>query len=426
VTGDLGQQLELARQRIQRLQAVVAASERVNSTLDTKELADYIVDIATDLVGAERGSLFLVDRDAGTLRSLVAQGIAHDQVLRLKVGEGIVGAVAASGAPDIINDPYADPRFDASVDRATGFTTRSLLTVPVKDREGQTVAVLQLLNNRHHGFSSDDVAFLGELGVSFAIALNSARLHREIVERERSAEELRLAGEIQHTLLPPRRRLEVPGLEIETLFRPSREVGGDFFDLIPSASDQRWWLTMADISGKGVSAGIIASNVQAVLWSRRDDDRGLAETLASSNDILYRLTRGRKFATMTLTEWDPETRTLGWVNAGHPPILIAHGQEVTQLEASGRPVGLLPNQTYVSGTVRLAAGDLFLLYTDGVMEAGVGCEQGEFGVERIAGCMPGATSAGELLRRLVAELEAHLDEEPPDDDLTVLCARCTE
>jgi len=421
---DLKQQLEQAERRIQRLRAVVEASERVRSTLDPRELAEYIIQIATDLVGAERGSLFLVDRSAGTLRSLVAQGIAKDQTLRLRVGEGIVGRVAETGASDILNDPYVDPRFDSSVDRATGFTTRSLLTVPVKDREDETVAVLQLLNHRDDGFSSDDVSFLGELGVTFAIALNTARLHREIVDRERSAEELRLAAEIQRTLLP-RSQVEVPGLELRVLFRPSREVGGDYYDLIPSRIDDHWWLTVADISGKGVSAGLIASNLQAVLWSRRDDRQSLRSILASSNDILYRLTRGRKFATMALTEWSPATRVLTWVNAGHPPILVAHRGEVAALEASGPPVGLLPDQSYDCGSIDLEPGDIFLLYTDGVVEAGVGAPQGEFGIERVASCVRGAESAEGLMERLVSELGQHLGDESPDDDVTVLCARCS-
>ena len=117
--------------------------------------------------------------------------------------------------------------------------------------------------------------------------------------------------------------------------------------------------------------------------------------------------------------------TLDWVSAGHPPFLVVHEGEVTAYEATGRPVGLLPDQTYESGTLRLQPGDLFLLYSDGVTEAGITSPQGEFGIERLQQCMLSARDASELVQRIVDELQDHLGDEVPDDDVTVLCARCT-
>lgn len=414
-------ELERCRARIRRLEAVVEASVLVNSTLDLKELAEHVIGIATQLVGAERGSLFLVE--GLDLRALVAQGLDQHGDLRLRVGEGIVGAVAAYGEAVLLNDPYSDPRFDPTVDRKTGFRTRSLLTVPVRDRNGSLVAVLQLLNRRDGGFSEGDVAFLAELGVPCAIALTTARLHREIVERERMQEELRLAGEIQRTLLP-QDRAQIPGLELESYSRPCREVGGDFWDIVPSAAGDRCWLVMADISGKGVSAGLIASNVQAYLWSRRDDRRSLERVMTEANELLYRLTRGRKFATLVLAEWSPATRTLSWVNAGHPPLLLRRGRELVVGEATGRPIGLLPEQRYERGSSRLEPGDLVLLYTDGVVEAGVSLPSGELGLDPLLAQLEGVTTPAEVVTRVATRLDEHLGGAPPEDDITLLCARC--
>jgi sigma-B regulation protein RsbU (phosphoserine phosphatase) len=295
--------------------------------------------------------------------------------------------------------------------------------VPVRDRNGTLVAVLQLLNHREGGFSRGDVAFLAELGVPFAIALTTARLHREIVERERMQEELRLAGEIQRTLLP-QDRAQIPGLELESYSQPCREVGGDFWDIVPSAAGDRCWLVVADISGKGVSAGLIASNVQAYLWSRRDDRRSLERVMSEANDLLYRLTRGRKFATLVLAEWSPATRTLSWINAGHPPLLLRRGRELVVGEATGRPIGLLPDQRYERGSSHLDPGDLVLLYTDGVVEAGVGLPSGELGLEPLLAELAGVTTPAEIVTRVAARLDEHLDGAPPEDDITLLCARC--
>jgi sigma-B regulation protein RsbU (phosphoserine phosphatase) len=414
-------ELDRVRERVRRLEAVVEASLLVNSTLDLQELAEFIVDIATRLIDAERGSLFLVED--GTLRAMVAQGLPRAPLL-LKVGEGIVGRVAATGEAILLDDPYADDRFDPGVDRVTGYRTRSLLTVAVRDRGGTLVAVLQLLNHRGAGFTAADVDFLSELGVPFAIALTTARLHQEIVERERVQEELRLAAEIQKTL-QPRDLTSVPGLELVSLARPCQEVGGDYYDLIPSSDGERWWMVVADISGKGVSAGLIASNVQAFMWSRRDDRRPLELVVADANELLYGLTRGRKFATLAVAEWRADDRSVTWVSAGHPPILLREGAAVREIEATGRPIGLLPGQVYDRVGARLGPGDLFLMYTDGVVEAGMAQASGEFGFDRLRSCIRPDATARDVVATVSREVRLHLGDAAPDDDITILGAATT-
>jgi serine phosphatase RsbU (regulator of sigma subunit) len=408
-------------ERIRRLEAVVEASALVNSTLELEQLAEHVIGIATSLIGAERGSLFLLDAESEVLRSLIAQGIG-EAPLEVEVGEGIVGAVAASGEPVLLNDPYRDPRFDASFDRATGFRTRSLLTVPVRDRDGVLTAVLQLLNHREGGFGESDVSFLEELAVPFAVALTTARMHREIIVKHRLDEELRMAGEIQRALRP-RDIGQLPGLELHTLIRPCREVGGDYWDVIPRGDSGRWWLVLADVSGKGVSAGLIASNVQAFLWSRRCDRQSLSAIVVEANELLLRLTDGIKYATLALVEWDPATDWLRWVNAGHPPMLLRRGRRVVSLEATGPPVGLLSDQRYETRRNRLRPGDTLLLYTDGVLEAGIERDASEFGVEGICASLRSSEGCRETVEQLAEAVQDHLAGTPPGDDITVVCAR---
>jgi sigma-B regulation protein RsbU (phosphoserine phosphatase) len=349
---------------------------------------------------------------------MVAQGLT-DGPLTLPVGEGIVGAVAASGEAEILDDPYADSRFDPKVDHVTGFRTRSLLTVPVRDREGTLTAVLQLLNHRGEGFSAADVGFLAELGVAFAIALTTADLHREIVAREQLRREVRLAAEIQRAL-QPEGRADIPGLEIEVLFEPCHEVGGDYWDVIP-VDDHRWWIVVADVSGKGVPAGLVASNIQACLWTQRSGTAPLTSVVADLNEILCRLTRSRKFATLIAAEWNAADETLSWVNAGHPPLQLVRNGAVESRNATGRPVGLLSNQSYESESTSLDEGDTVLLYTDGILEAGGLNGSDEFGLERIRGCLADAGSPSEVIDRLVAGVSAHIDGHEREDDVTLVC-----
>ncbi len=411
-------QLAEAQERVRRLEAVVEAGLMVNSTLDLAELAEHVIGIATRLINAERGSLFLVDRETGRLRSMVAQGLTKGP-LTVEVGEGIVGAVAASGEAEILDDPYLDSRFDPKVDQLTGFQTRSLLTVPVRDREGLLIAVLQLLNHRGGGFSIEDVEFLAELGVPFAIALTTADLHREIVAREQLRREVRLAAEIQRAL-QPEGRADIPGLEIEVLFEPCHEVGGDYWDVIP-VGDDRWWIVVADVSGKGVPAGLVASNIQACLWTRRAGSEPLTSIFADVNEILCRLTRGRKYATLVAAEWNSTDETLTMVSAGHPPLMLRQNGAVHDFGATGRPIGLLSDQSYESEKISLATGDTVLLYTDGLLEAGGFSGADEFGLDRIRACLSEDGSPGDVIERLNTALAAHIDGAEPEDDVTLVC-----
>jgi sigma-B regulation protein RsbU (phosphoserine phosphatase) len=279
------------------------------------------------------------------------------------------------------------------------------------------------LNHAGDGFSAVDVDFLAELAAPFAIALTTASLHRDLVAQARMKEELRMAAEIQRTLRPTT-EAAVDGLALETLIRPCLEVGGDYFDLIPSPDQARWWLIMADVSGKGVAAGLIAANIQAFMWSRRAGSSPLAAVVAEANDLLYGLARGRKFATMVVVEWFPASRLARWVSAGHLPLLLGRDDQVQSFEATGRPIGLLPNQSYTSEERALAAGDRLLLYTDGILEAGMGSACGEFGLDRINAAFAGPPGARAALDRLAAALAEHLGDEAPDDDVTMLCAEC--
>ncbi len=403
------------------MEAVVEASQMVNSSLDLEELAEHIVDIACRLIGAERGSLFLADPESRELRAMVAQGLPSGS-LTLEFEQGIVGAVAASGRAEILDDPYADPRFDEGFDRATGFRTRSLLTVPIRNREGLLAAVLQLLNHRDGVFSEDDVAFLAELGVTFAIALTTARLHAETVARERLWEEVRLAAEIQRALQPTD-RAQIPGLELTAVTQPCLEVGGDYWDVIPRGGG-RWWLVVADVSGKGVPAGLVASNIQACLWTHRNGDAPLTEVVTDINGLLCRLTAGRKYATLVVCEWDEETHALSWVGAGHPPLLIEAGGEVREYPSTGPPVGLLDDGTYTRHTVCLDRGDTVLMYTDGLLEAGSEDGGEEFGLDRIWRELERGGGPARVVSHLQEALDAYLGESGPADDVTILCFRC--
>jgi serine phosphatase RsbU (regulator of sigma subunit) len=181
---------------------------------------------------------------------------------------------------------------------------------------------------------------------------------------------------------------------------------------------------VADVSGKGVPAGLVASNLQACLWARRAGSEPLTSVIADVNEILCRLTRGRKYATLVAAEWSSADESLTWVSAGHPPLLLSRGGVVREFGATGRPVGLLPDQSYRSETVPLTEGDTVLLYSDGMLEASGIDGSDEFGLDRIRACLTGHGGPRGVINRLTtALLAAHVDGGEPEDDVTLVCLR---
>jgi sigma-B regulation protein RsbU (phosphoserine phosphatase) len=202
-------------------------------------------------------------------------------------------------------------------------------------------------------------------------------------------------------------------------------VGGDYWDVIP-VGDDRWWIVVADVSGKGVPAGLVASNIQACLWSRRMGSEPLTSVFADVNEILCRLTRSRKYATLVAAEWNPTNGDLTWVSAGHPPLLLARKGVVFDFGATGRPVGLLCDQIYEAEKASLAEGDTLLLYTDGLLEAGAITGSEEFGLERVRVCLNADGGPRDVIDRLTAALSEHLGGGELDDDVTLVCLRRKE
>ncbi|MCL4551133.1 MAG: GAF domain-containing sensor histidine kinase [Bacteroidetes bacterium] len=178
------------------LQKIIHAAELVNSNLDVYEVLNNIVNVAVELTNADRGTLYFVDNQKNALLSFVLLG---DEIreIRLKIGEGLAGYVAATGETVNIKDVRKDSRFNPKIDRSSGYTTKNMLCFPIKNSEKETVGVLQLLNNLKGGFTERDEELLKALSIHSAIALNNAQMHKKQIlvneELKKAYSELELA-----------------------------------------------------------------------------------------------------------------------------------------------------------------------------------------------------------------------------------------
>ncbi len=165
------------KRRLEKLQSILEVSKALAAERQLDRLLGLVVDEAAKVVEADRCTLFIADRDRGELWSKVALGSAE---IRIPLGAGLAGAVAATGQPIRIDDAYADPRFEPAVDRSSGYRTRNLLTVPMKNTRGEVVGVLQALNRRDGAFTAEDEELLGALAGPAASAIENAVLNEEI------------------------------------------------------------------------------------------------------------------------------------------------------------------------------------------------------------------------------------------------------
>lgn len=185
-----------------RVDALLRAGVDLARMRDLDALLRRILDLAAETIGAERGAIFVKDEPTG---DLVSHHFHGDEVERIVVraGRGIAGHVADGGRAVRLEDAYADPRFDRSVDATTGFRTRSLLAVPLTVRGGDVLGVLEVLNKHDGPFTPDDEAFLAAFGAYAAVALENARLLEERLHAERLATVGQVASTLVHDLTSP-------------------------------------------------------------------------------------------------------------------------------------------------------------------------------------------------------------------------------
>lgn len=281
-----------------------------------------------------------------------------------------------------------------------------VLALPLR-QQGETCGVLCLgPKMTGQAYQADEVEFLYSLGNLALVSIQNVDLIEERIEKERLEKEMRLAREIQEGLLP-RTIPTVPGAEVAALALPSREVGGDYFDIV-ALPDNRLLLVIADVTGKGVPAALLMSNIQACIHTMVPMDLTLEEVTSHMNRVIHQNTGYDKFITEFAAIYHADTGQLDYVNAGHePPMLIRQNGEIERLEKGGLLLGVMKNMAYERGRAHLAPGDGVVMFTDGVTEA-MGPEQEEYTDARLEAClrMHHHESAQGLVNKIQADVEA--------------------
>ena len=404
---------------IARLHRILEASKLLNSTLDLAELTGIILRIVRDEVNTDRGTVFVLERNRRVLHSLVAQGI-EGQELVVPVGKGIAGTVASTGETIDIPDAYADSRFDSSFDASLGYRTNDIYCMPIVNRHGEIVGVLELMN-RTRPLTEEDEEFLAGVSVHVGLALENAQFHREIIEKRRIEQELLLAREIQQNFYP-----NIPasygGVEICASSEMCEAVGGDYVGYFPF-EDGRFLVMLGDVSGKGIGAALVMSSLHAACRALVRHVHAIEDVTNILNETFVETTGAGTFVTMLIMLVDPIGRRVHFIRAGHNPPLSITGSGTTILfdNGGGPPVGLFAKIRYRREISNVEPGSVLVVYTDGVSEA-ENTNGDQLGLDRLASLVASVRlrSAAQIHEAIRADLETFVGDAPVHDDSTLI------
>ncbi len=412
---------DTSHDHLQDLQAVLGISRAMSAERDLDRLLDLIVNAATELIAADRSSLFLVDREAGELWTRIAQG---SRTIRVPIGLGIAGTVAAGAEPINIPDAYRDERFNPENDRQTGYQTKSILCMPLVNHEEEVVGVIQVLNKGGGAaFDGYDEQLLAALCANAAVAIDTAQLIQRDLERQALEREMQLANRIQQSLLPSSLP-ELAGWRFAVWQQPCDQTGGDYHDfLLPDGDGLD--LVVGDVSGHGIGAALLMSTARAFLRGLHGQVEQLPVLMGRLNNLLEEDMADDVFMTMLITRLHADG-SCSYVSAGHdPPQIFRRATGACEsLEETGLLLGAIADCAYATVRVPpLQTGDLLVTFTDGVFEASSPAGE-EFGLERVRKLIVRhhAMGAEGLRDALIERVFAHLAGAVPQDDITLLVA----
>src|SRR5215211_480886 len=322
----------------------------------------------------------------------------------------------ATGAVDIGALQLASPALEGL--REAGIR----LVVPLVS-QGELIGLLNLGPRRsEQEYSADDRKLLNDLAGHAAPAVRVAQLVREqeaeVRQRERIEQELRVAQLIQQQFLP-QELPDLPGWQVGAYYGPAREVGGDFYDFI-KLPDGQVGIVVGDVTDKGVPAALVMATTHSILRAEAPRLVAPSEVLTRANELLVDEMPAHMFVTCLYAVLDPGTGRLRYANAGHNVPYVRTDGGVTELRATGMPLGLLPGMEYEEKEATLAPGEVVLLHSDGLAEAHNG-EREMFGFPRVAALTGEAADGEVLIDRLLKELQEFTGRGmEQEDDITLV------
>ena len=345
---------------------------------EVPEMLELLVREIVDVLGVRWGTIKLSTEEKDVAQTMVRRpGIQAGTVPRV-IENTAFFLVMGAGEALVINDLEEDSRFP----KPQGEKVGSLLAVPVHFR-GEAMGVMTLVDRVDGGvFSRSDLALATYLASEAGPIIRNAQLMEDAFRQKALEHERELAESVWRRLLPERLP-ELDGFEVAAHCMPARMIGGDYYDLIP-LDGGRFILALGDVSGSGMPAALLMSNLQAALRATSRVQHDPSELVRQVNEHIHSTTTPERYATLFVGLLDPAACRVDYVNAGHnPPLLVSPGGRIEELQATGMPIGFLSGAPYEARSVSLEPGTRLVVFSDGITES-FSRQEEMFGESRLA------------------------------------------
>ncbi len=420
--------LDTCHNKVARLNNCIEIANLINSELAIGKLLSSIMETTKAAFQADSVSLLLREEETGDLVFQIALGDVGNEIkelFRLKKGQGIAGLVAESSTPMNIKDVYEHPGFSQLYDQKTNYRTQSMICVPLKAR-GKTLGVIQVMNKKiaPFYFTNEELSMLATIGSSAAVAIDTAQMHRIIIQKETLERDLSLAREVQQSFLPEAPP-EIPGYGFAALNRPALEIGGDFYNFFTLPGD-RLGIVLGDVSGKGIAASLYMARLTSDLQHHALLSSQPSELLETINDLLCRRSKHGMFVTLVYMILNLDTGHIRFSNAGHLFPLCSKDQQWQLLgtdSTKGPPLGILPGLSFGQEEFTLDIGQMLTLYTDGITEA-KNSSGALFGMKGLTAALDkGMRSPEAVVNNISTDVEKFSLDHGRSDDITLVALK---
>lgn len=408
------------RNAVAELAVLNDVATTINSTQSVEKIIDLIVKKCVKHLNVEQGVVMLLDEQdkEKPLHTMIREQQSSSNILPYRFDAQLTGWMLKNQAPLLVNNLKEDERFNKVIESNTPF--QSLLSVPLQVKNNMK-GVLTVFNKKSENkFSQNDQKLLSIIASQSAQIIENARLMEEEQNLKLMQEEMRLARITQENLLP-KELPHVSGYQISAKSVSAKEVGGDYYDLI-RIDDLHFAFCLGDISGKGMPAAMLMSNLQATLRSHLATGKICKEIITVSNDLLYNSTESTKFATLFFGIINIASREITYCNAGHNnPYHYKKDLSYSELSSGGIILGCLPGSVYEEEIISLSNSEQILIYSDGITEA-MNEDEEEYGEERLLKIMRTHNNQPPdiIISNIISDVNNFAGDIPQSDDMTLM------
>lgn len=406
-------------------EAKLAALMRINSNISNALAVDdvlpkVLLSLFDIFPAADRGFVVMQNETGNLIPRWVQTRSQHDETETIRISRTIIREAMNSGEAILSMDASEDSRFDSSQSIAD-FSIRSMICAPLTDADGIPFGALQIDSTKGRGqFRDEDTDLLSGVAAQAGIVINNARMHEQALQQKEVEQDLKLATEVQQAFLP-QSPPDAPGFRVRSFYQAANHIGGDYFDYIHLA-DGRIAVVVADVVGHGVAAAMFMAKLSAETRFCLASDANVARAIVRLNDRMSRL-HVERFITFLLLVIDPKSDKVTIVNAGHMPPVVRKGSDGSISEPgeeeSGLPIAIDDGMDYEAVEFDMAAGDVAVLYTDGINEAMDEADE-EFGMENVRKLTAEGGDADAINDRIVKAVLQHVGDAPPFDDMCLV------